>query len=301
MKYGEFLGSGREILSSFAQNDNLRPKIGVLDSGKGGLSVISDLFFLPCGADFVYFADDANFPYGTKTLDDVKKLVLNALNFFNDKNLDFLIIACNTMCSAAFPALQNYVNFPIFSIIDSNISAIKRHIDENMLINRARMLLFATNTTVSSKIYENLLNGVTVHSMELNPLVRMIENSDFVSARMYLQDLRQNFHDDFDFLVLGCTHFPLIGGIFAEIFKVPILPQSEQILQKISEFFSKPPDPKSSKKFPAIFLRYGDKIWQNYDMIANSSKIFSIQLHSSAQNDDIFSFAREFLGSGAKR
>ena len=79
-------------------------RVAIFDSGVGGLTVLEDAIRRVPGADFLYFADTDNVPYGTKSKEEVRRLTVEAAKFIADLGTDVLVIACNTATSAAATA-----------------------------------------------------------------------------------------------------------------------------------------------------------------------------------------------------
>ena len=76
--------------------DNSKKAIGVFDSGLGGISVLRDLKKLMPNEDFIYFGDSAYAPYGIKTKDEITKRCVEIIDFFIEKGVKAVVIACNT-------------------------------------------------------------------------------------------------------------------------------------------------------------------------------------------------------------
>ena len=81
--------------------------IGFFDSGVGGLSVMKEAISIMPNENFIYFGDSKNAPYGTKELDEVKNLTLNAVDFLLNKNVKAVVVACNTATSAAIEDIRD--------------------------------------------------------------------------------------------------------------------------------------------------------------------------------------------------
>ncbi|MBP3676150.1 MAG: aspartate/glutamate racemase family protein, partial [Campylobacter sp.] len=86
--------------------------VAVFDSGFGGLSLLNEAMKKLEGCDFIYFADNENAPYGTKSIDEIKKLSIDAVDFLASK-ADIVVIACNTATSAAVSDLREKFSIPI--------------------------------------------------------------------------------------------------------------------------------------------------------------------------------------------
>lgn len=97
-------------------NINDKP-IGFFDSGVGGISVLREAIKELKNENFVYFGDSKNAPYGTKSLEEVKRLSFEAADFLVSKDIKALVVACNTATSAAIKDLRVKYNFmPVIGI-----------------------------------------------------------------------------------------------------------------------------------------------------------------------------------------
>ena len=91
-------------------------KIGIFDSGIGGLSVLHQAMIIMPEADYIFYADVDNVPYGEKTKEEVRKLVDHAVGFLVDKGCQAIVLACNTATSAAISYLREKYKLPIIGI-----------------------------------------------------------------------------------------------------------------------------------------------------------------------------------------
>ncbi|ECZ5738903.1 glutamate racemase, partial [Campylobacter jejuni] len=124
-------------------------KIGVFDSGVGGLSVLKSLYEARLFDEIIYYGDTARVPYGVKDKDTIIKFCLEALEFFEQFQIDMLIIACNTASAYALDALRAKAHFPVYGVIDAGVEAtIKALHDKNKEI-----LVIATKATIKSEEY----------------------------------------------------------------------------------------------------------------------------------------------------
>ena len=91
-------------------------KIGIFDSGIGGLSVLHQAMITLPEADYIFYADVDNVPYGEKTRDEVRKLVDHAVGFLVEKGCQAVVLACNTATSAAISYLRDKYKLTIIGI-----------------------------------------------------------------------------------------------------------------------------------------------------------------------------------------
>ena len=128
-------------------------KIGIFDSGIGGLTVFRQLMKKLPNNDYVYLGDTARLPYGIKSRKTVIEYSIKNTQFLINKGCDLIVIACNTASAFADDTLRKKFNVPIFNVIDSGVSAVKDSGIRNIGI-------IATPSTIDSKTYSNRLKKV---------------------------------------------------------------------------------------------------------------------------------------------
>ena len=122
-------------------------KIGLIDSGFGGLSILKELIQILPNESFVYFGDNKNAPYGERSKKSIIDLSVQAANFIFQKDIKLLIIACNTSCAFAFSQIKKELPIEVFEIISSNVKSLLNE-------NPSKVGIIATRATIDSNIYE---------------------------------------------------------------------------------------------------------------------------------------------------
>ena len=196
-------------------------RIGIFDSGIGGLTVLSDICKVLKGSEIFYIADTLFAPYGEKSQDDILSHSKDVSNYLIDEHkIDLLIIACNTATSAAVKYLRE--EFPSLLIIGAE-PGIKPAFEITKTNNIG---ILATPATLEGKKYKLLLqnlkneNKINVFECACYGLVEQIENNQINSQTTYdmlstwLEPMKKN---SVDVIVLGCTHYPLIKNIIKKI------------------------------------------------------------------------------------
>lgn len=185
--------------------------IGFFDSGVGGLSVMREAISILPNENFIYFGDSKNAPYGTKNLEEVKKLTLNAVDFLLDKNVKAVVIACNTATSAAIEEIRSkYKESIIIGIEPALKPAVK-------LSREGKIIIMATPMTLRERKFNLLMdkykNESCIVSLPCAGLVEFIEQGVLEGEELegYLnQKFKPYLSDDIASVVLGCTHYPFI-------------------------------------------------------------------------------------------
>lgn len=196
-------------------------RIGVFDSGLGGLTVVKSLLDNIQNAQIFYVADSKNAPYGDKTSQQILKYSFDITNYLiKTHNIDVLILACNTATSYAIQNLrQEYPDMIIIGTEPGIKPAIKTTCTSNIGV-------LATPATLKGKKYIELVHRlskeqhVNIYEQSCPGLVEQIESGDIHSnkTRTMLEEwLKPMKSADVDTVVLGCTHYPLVEDIIVDI------------------------------------------------------------------------------------
>jgi glutamate racemase len=189
-------------------------KIGVFDSGIGGLTVVKELILRLPHVSFCYYADTAYCPYGDRTKEELWQRTNFILNVLENQHVDAVIIACNTISSLFFHKIKSMKSYPIYSIIEPAVKAAVLH-SRNKQIG-----VIGTTRTIESNAYVNFIRAIdtsyTVLGFATPTLVPMIE-SGIVKQHMLMNALSPLSGLSIDTCILGCTHYPIIECNIASI------------------------------------------------------------------------------------
>ena len=205
-------------------------KVGIFDSGMGGLSVLHRAMQMMPGIDYIYYADKAHVPYGEKTEEQVKEFVDEIIRFLLEKNVDAIVIACNTATSVATKEYRSQFPVPIIGMEP----AVKRAVEEFADI-PGRVLVAATPITIAGdkllQLVERVDDAKTVDLIAWPQLVRFAESGEFESDAV-VESLRESLKDypvnEYKAVVMGCTHF----NYFKENYKM-IFPETTKYVDGI--------------------------------------------------------------------
>lgn len=207
--------------------------LGVFDSGFGGLTVLSEIMHALPGESTIFVGDSARCPYGPRPLSDVRGYVMQICTYLYKRGCKLIVFACNTATAAGLRFAQPRFDIPLIGVVQPGARAA---VD---MTRTRRVGVIATEGTVSSGVYEdaihNLDAGIKVFSAATPKFVDIVEQcmapgegatwdsakkriyyteEQLGIARGYLEPLRAM---NIDTLVLGCTHFPLISHLVAEV------------------------------------------------------------------------------------
>ena len=196
-------------------NSKSRP-IAVFDSGVGGISVLRELVKLMPREQYLYFGDSANAPYGDKTTPQVRQLTLDAARMLLEQGAKALVVACNTATAAAIDILRE--TYPDQIIIGIE-PALKMGADR---FPGGRIGVMATQVTLREEKFLHQTERfpqVQVHQIPAPGLVQLIESgcSDGPQTRAFLENLLLPYKGQLDALVRGCTHYPFVRSVVAQI------------------------------------------------------------------------------------
>lgn len=221
-------------------------KLGIFDSGAGGLSVLKNILEARIFENIVYYGDTARLPYGTKHPSSIAKFSLEALDFFHQQQTDMIIVACNTASAYGLKSMQEKSKIPIIGVIEPGILALQNRIKDL----DTKILILATKATIQSKQYQNHLVKLGYHNLTAiatSLFVPLVEENIFEGK--ILDEVMNFYFKDIcfipDAIILGCTHFPLLAKSISNYFnhKSILIHSGEAIVEFIQKQkkFSKTP------------------------------------------------------------
>ncbi len=238
----------------------MKLKIGIFDSGIGGFTILNSLLMTRKDVEVVYLADTKRIPFGNKGFKEIRNIAKEICNFFKDKNLDALLIACNTTNACALDILENELRIPCFDLINS----------VSEIVNKKIIGVFATQTTVRSSYYKNALSAkkenLRIIQQECPEFVPEIEKENLDFNKLdYLSDLylKPLLSKKIEELILGCSHYPLIYDFLRKKIdpNIRIIDPSKALIKKFNESFA------ISKNY-----RYESLSYENIQFFVTSDK-----------------------------
>lgn len=199
--------------------------IGIFDSGVGGLSVWRELVKALPNESVVYYADNANCPYGPKSKERIISLVSKVVDFLISKNCKIIIVACNTATAAAIDFLRAKYSISFIGMEPAVKPAAQNSITKSIAV-------LATEGTFNGKLYtetsQKYAKDVVLNIKVGDKLVEIVENgliNDPETEKHIKALVKPLVEKNIDHLVLGCTHYPF----FTEILK-RVLPDNVKII-----------------------------------------------------------------------
>jgi glutamate racemase len=195
----------------------MRP-IGVFDSGIGGLTVLQQLAAALPAEEFIYLGDTARLPYGTKSNEVITRYSRENTEFLLAKGIKLLVVACNTASAVALGEITRDTMVAVIGVIEPGARAAVK------ASRSGKIGVIGTEATIASGAYTRALQalktGVEIYTRACPLLVPLVEEGwtdNEIAARTVAHYLESLQASGIDTLLLGCTHYPLLRGLFEKI------------------------------------------------------------------------------------
>lgn len=201
-----------------------RSRIGVFDSGVGGLTVLRELYRQLPNESILYFGDTARLPYGTRSKTEIIHFVREILYWMSDLDVKMAVMACNTSSALALEEVQSEFDFPILGLILPGARA--------AVAKGRRIGVISTPATASSNAYRYAIQEIDptaevwqVGCPEFVPLIEQNRINDPYTQEVARQYLSPLIAQEIDTLVFGCSHYRHLTRVIKQI-----LPLSVQLI-----------------------------------------------------------------------
>lgn len=202
------------------KNLNVNSPIGFFDSGVGGISVLRKALEIMPNENYIYYGDSSNAPYGTKPVEEIRKLSYNVVDFLLEKGVKGIVVACNTATSAVVAELRKkYVDLPIVGIEPALKPAV-------ISKKEGKIVIMATPMTLAQGKFNMLLDRLSGDRREDVVPLACAGLMEFVEAGKFEGEeveafLRERFEilkgEKIATVVLGCTHYPFVKNTISKI------------------------------------------------------------------------------------
>jgi glutamate racemase len=224
-------------------------KIGIFDSGLGGLLITRSLISHLPSYDYVYLGDTARVPYGNRSQEIITRFTEEGVRYLLDHNSRLVIVACNTASSEALRFIQQKVVprlYPGAKVLGVLIPAAEAAVD---VTKTKRIGVLATSGTVASNAFmreiTKLLPQADVIQQPAPLLVPLLE----YNGKKWVKPILKNYlapllEENIDTLILGCTHYPLVKDMVREMCgsKITVISQDEIIPDKLADYLIRHPE-----------------------------------------------------------
>lgn len=200
-------------------------KIGVFDSGLGGLTTVKELRALLKNEDIVYFGDTGRVPYGTKSRDTIIKYTKQDIEFIKGHDVKMIIVACGTASSIITPDMIKMADCEFTGVILPTAQA------ACAATTNGKIGIIGTPATVKSRVYGKAIRAIRsdakVYGKACPMFVPLVENGYIdenceVTKIIAAEYLKPMLSEGIDTLILGCTHYPLIYNIINEVLEYKV-------------------------------------------------------------------------------
>lgn len=201
-----------------ATGDARERPIGIFDSGIGGLTVVREMLRQLPHEHVLYFGDSARVPYGNKTAETVTRFSIENTQFLLRRGIKFLVVACNTASALALPTLARRFDVPMLGVIEPGATQAVRR------TRRRGVGVIGTAGTIGSGAYEAVIARldprVQVRGVACPLFVPLAEEGWIdgeIPRRIAETYLAPLLDGSVDTVILGCTHYPILRGVIAEV------------------------------------------------------------------------------------
>ena len=220
-----------------------RPKIGVFDSGVGGLTVLRALVNRIPDADYLYFGDTARLPYGSKSAATVAHYAVGAVRYLQDQGAELLVIACNTATALALDEIKAAAGVEVIGVVEPGAEAAAA------ATRKRKVVVIGTDATISSHAYRRALEarkdcgageGLSSVCAAGRGGLGGASGDRTGGTDLFVGGFGEPSEDASDFnadvLVLGCTHYPLIKPLLRRVAPehVAIVDSAESTAQDVA-------------------------------------------------------------------
>lgn len=247
------------------------PKIAVFDSGLGSLSVIRPIQ-KRINAEIIYFADQKNYPYGTKTISQLDKIIKSTITKLQEKfDPDVIVVGSNTPSLLLDIEKKDKV-IGVFPPLKEAVSTTRS----------GKIGILGTKIVVQSKLFDryirkNVSSKIVVTKINATLLVDLVESGKFISQKQVSKDIirktiKPYLDNNVDVFTLSSTHLPFLLPILKELFpNVKFLDPADSVAQYISKILK---HKKSDKRILKIYAS-GDtkKFQQQLEKIGIKNKV----------------------------
>lgn len=253
-----------------------RRPIGFLDSGVGGLPYLARVRELLPAEECFYLADRANFPYGTRSRDEVRRIVLDGASLLvNGAGAKLVVVACNTASVISLAELREAFNVPFVGVVPAIKPAAER-------APAGRIGILATERTVEDPYLDDLVRRFAqknqIEIIRADGLVSAVEESAGDADAPAVASLLNEVADEargraLDVIVLGCTHFVHAGPALSALMgdSIAVVDSVEGVARQVARVCASGPettDTRPANPVARVFVS-GDRFPESYNRLVS--------------------------------
>lgn len=221
-------------------------KLGVFDSGIGGILIAGAIRRHMPDPDMIYLGDTLHLPYGNRSENAIYTFAERCVDYLFRRDCQLIIMACNTASASALRRLQqNYLarNYPSRRVLGVVVPTVEYALD----LGYTNIGLIGTNYTVRSNIYETELRkinpAIRLHQVNTPLLVPLIENGGMKWVGGVLDDyLAPLLKENIEALILSCTHYVCLKDMIRQRYGLKVISQDEIIPVKLEDYLRRHPE-----------------------------------------------------------
>lgn len=194
--------------------------IGVFDSGLGGLTAVKRLIELLPNEKIIYLGDTGRVPYGGRSKETLLKYTREDVAFLGRFDVKVIVVACNTVSAVALDEVENEYDIPMIGVIDAAV-------EKALAVTKNEKIgVIGTSATIKSGIYARKIGaagtGCSVCAAACPLLVPLVESGRIQKGDIVIETVLREYLEPIkefgaDTLILGCTHYPLLYDMIADI------------------------------------------------------------------------------------
>ncbi|WP_078595130.1 glutamate racemase [Evansella clarkii] len=211
--------------------------IGVIDSGVGGLTVVSELIRQLPKEEIIYIGDTARCPYGPRPVEEVREYTWEMIECLLFHKIKMLVIACNTATAVVLDEARKRLSIPVVGVIHPGaVAALKATKNDHVGV-------IGTEGTINSSAYPTEIakinSEIKVESLACPAFVPMVEQGILegpIAVETVRETLKPILATDIDSLILGCTHYPLLAPVIEEVAgeKIEVISSGDETAREVS-------------------------------------------------------------------
>ncbi len=221
-------------------------KIGVFDSGFGGLSILKEIVKVLPQYDYIYLGDSARAPYGDKSQETIYEYTKEGIDFLFNHGAEIIILACNSASSEALRKIQQ--EYILNKYRSKKVLGVIIPACEAVAATSNRVGVLGTEATVSSHAFTRELQKINpnleVFEIAAPLLVPLIEAGEeqSESAKLLVKEYVAKLPQDIDALILGCTHYSFLIDEFHSVFKGRVIAEGKVVAERLQDYLSRHSD-----------------------------------------------------------
>lgn len=213
-------------------------KLGVIDSGIGGLTIAKDIIESKLNCEIFYISDSKNVPWGNKSQDFMYERISKMTEILITHQIDSILIACNTATAETINKLRQS-----FSVNFIGVEPYINYINTDKEASNHRYALILTRATFNSERFKNLVSRLDPnHLVSIYPqnnlamIIESLKEKPFSEVKDLIDKELQDINPaSYTHLILGCTHYPIISKYIQDSFGLKLIDSTKRITSRVED------------------------------------------------------------------